>query len=63
MFDSISGIFWQFTWRFAAPILLAGILAASVVFELTSSPTYSIWNKETVGTNDHTDPEVSMGFL
>ena len=42
------GLYWQFTWRFAAPILLAGILTASVVFELTSSPTYSVWNKDTV---------------
>ena len=44
----LSGLYWQFTWRFAAPILLAGILTASVVFELTSSPTYSVWNKDTV---------------
>ena len=47
-FCLFSGWYWQLTWRFVAPILLAGILIVSVVFELTSSPMYTVWNRETV---------------
>lgn len=48
------GWYWQITWRFVAPVLLVGILIASIIFQLTSSPRYSAWNKNT-GKSDKQD--------
>ncbi|TRY67705.1 hypothetical protein TCAL_11438 [Tigriopus californicus] len=40
------GFYWQFTWRFLAPLTLAIILVASIAGELISSSSYSAWNME-----------------
>jgi len=42
------GWYWQLTWRFMAPIVLAVILVASIIFQLQASPTYSAWDKDEV---------------
>jgi len=41
------GIFWQLTWRFVAPVVIAVILVSSVVKELMSKPTYWPWRDAT----------------
>ena len=38
------GWYWQITWRFIAPVLIAGILLASIVQQLLVLPTYNAWN-------------------
>jgi len=42
------GWYWQITWRFVAPSLLAIIVVASIIFQFQATPTYSAWNKEEV---------------
>lgn len=40
------GMYWQIMWRFVSPALMAAIIASSMYFMLTNTPTYSAWNKE-----------------
>ena len=35
-------------WRFVSPALMSAIIASSLYFMLTNTPTYAAWNKETV---------------
>ena len=42
-------MYWQIMWRFVSPALMAAIIASSMYFMLTNTPTYSAWNKEKVG--------------
>ncbi|XP_063905609.1 sodium-dependent neutral amino acid transporter B(0)AT3 isoform X2 [Zophobas morio] len=38
------GIYWQVTWRFLAPIIMAVILVASIVAMVEKHPTYDAWS-------------------
>ncbi|XP_014475460.1 PREDICTED: sodium- and chloride-dependent transporter XTRP3 isoform X1 [Dinoponera quadriceps] len=38
------GAYWQFTWRFLAPIIMVCILVSSVASMFIKKPTYSAWN-------------------
>ncbi|CAH2004295.1 unnamed protein product [Acanthoscelides obtectus] len=40
------GIYWQVTWRFLAPIIMAVILVSSVVSMVIKHPTYQAWSRE-----------------
>ena len=42
------GLYWQFTWRFLAPLVLTVILLWSTYLQLTKHPEYPTWNKELV---------------
>lgn len=42
------GFYWQVTWRFAAPLVLASVVIATLVSQFLTHPEYSIWNKEKV---------------
>lgn len=42
------GIYWQLTWRYFGPLIMAAILVSSVVFMIVKNPTYSAWNAELV---------------
>ncbi|XP_071864975.1 sodium- and chloride-dependent transporter XTRP3 isoform X1 [Bombus fervidus] len=38
------GIYWQFTWRFLAPIIMVCILLTSIASMFIKKPTYSAWD-------------------
>ncbi|XP_060820671.1 sodium- and chloride-dependent transporter XTRP3 isoform X2 [Bombus pascuorum] len=38
------GIYWQFTWRFLAPIIMVCILLSSIASMFIKKPTYSAWD-------------------
>ena len=40
--------YWPAMWVVVAPILMASILVASIVFQLINPATYSTWNAEKV---------------
>ncbi|XP_022906490.1 sodium-dependent neutral amino acid transporter B(0)AT3 isoform X2 [Onthophagus taurus] len=40
------GIFWQFTWRFLAPLIMFVILVSSIVDMVVRNPTYQAWHAE-----------------
>lgn len=40
------GLYWQLTWRFFAPVMLAGILVSSIFFHIKHHPTYSAWQQD-----------------
>lgn len=42
------GIYWQLTWRYFGPVIMACILVSSVVFMIIKNPTYGAWNEELV---------------
>jgi len=42
------GLYWQITWRFVAPILLTTIVVASIISQVTKSPSYTAWDVEQV---------------
>lgn len=42
------GIYWQVTWRFLAPIIMAVILVASIVAMVEKHPTYDAWSPKKV---------------
>ena len=37
------GLYWQLTWRFIAPVMLAIILVASIVRQIQVTPVYNAW--------------------
>ncbi|XP_011173559.1 sodium- and chloride-dependent transporter XTRP3 [Solenopsis invicta] len=41
------GLYWQITWRFLAPLIMAGILLFSVGSMFITKPQYSAWNATT----------------
>lgn len=45
------GWYWQITWRFLAPIIMVGILIASVVQMIRNKPKYPAWNASLVRIN------------
>lgn len=42
------GLYWQLTWRYIGPAIMACILVSSVVFMIIKNPTYGAWNAELV---------------
>ncbi|KAG5865600.1 hypothetical protein JTB14_020734 [Gonioctena quinquepunctata] len=40
------GLYWQITWRFLAPFIMAVILISSVISMIIDHPKYQAWNKE-----------------
>ncbi|KAF3430406.1 hypothetical protein E2986_10010 [Frieseomelitta varia] len=38
------GVYWQFTWRFLAPIIMVCILLSSIASMFIKKPTYSAWD-------------------
>lgn len=42
------GLYWQITWRYLAPVIMAIILASSVVSMSINHPEYQAWSKEEV---------------
>lgn len=42
------GWYWQLTWRFLAPLIMAGILVSSVVCMFIQKPEYSAWDASQV---------------
>ncbi|XP_057325317.1 sodium- and chloride-dependent transporter XTRP3 isoform X1 [Microplitis mediator] len=38
------GLYWQITWRFLAPVLMAMVLISSIVSMILKRPQYSAWN-------------------
>uniref|UniRef100_A0A1A9VXI1 Transporter n=1 Tax=Glossina austeni TaxID=7395 RepID=A0A1A9VXI1_GLOAU len=40
------GLYWQLTWRYIGPAIMACILVSSVVFMIIKNPTYGAWNAE-----------------
>lgn len=42
------GIYWQFTWRFLAPIIMVCILLSSIASMFIKKPTYSAWDASRV---------------
>ena len=41
------GPFWQLTWRFVSPALMAAIILSSVYFMMSHWPTYTAWDRAT----------------
>lgn len=41
-------IFWQVTWRFISPLIMIVILIFYFVTQVTQSPTYLVWDQESV---------------
>ena len=41
------GPFWQVTWRFVSPALMAAIILSSVYFMMSHWPTYTAWDRAT----------------
>ena len=41
------GPFWQLTWRFVSPALMAAIILSSVYFMMSHWPTYTAWDRHT----------------
>ncbi len=56
------GPFWQITWRFVAPILVAAIMVSSVISEVVNTPMYKAWNRETAESEDRTYPGWCLGI-
>jgi len=42
--------FYYYMWKFVTPVLLLGLLAASLIQLGLSPPSYSAWNQQLVGT-------------
>lgn len=40
--------YWQLMWRFVAPVLIAVLIASSIIKELMSTSYYLAWNSELV---------------
>lgn len=38
------GVYWQFTWRFLAPIIMVCILVSSIISMVVKKPQYSAWD-------------------
>lgn len=41
-------IFWQVTWRVISPLIMIFILVFYFVTQVTKSPTYLVWDEESV---------------
>ena len=42
------GIYWQITWRYIGPVIMALILVSSILCMIIDNPKYGAWNKEKV---------------
>lgn len=42
------GLYWQWTWRYIGPVIMACILVSSIVCLAIDKPTYSAYKKEEV---------------
>ena len=42
------GIYWQMTWRYIGPVIMAVILVSSIISMIVKNPTYGAWDAATV---------------
>ncbi|CAM1298491.1 SLC6A19 (predicted) [Pycnogonum litorale] len=48
MCGSAPGKYWQYTWRFIAPVILLGVFISSLIYRVFKPLQYKAWNKELV---------------
>lgn len=56
------GLYWQVTWRFLSPALMAVIVASSSYFMFTHHPTYSAWDRAQAETVSRPYSDWSLGL-
>ncbi|TMW52100.1 hypothetical protein DOY81_002817, partial [Sarcophaga bullata] len=56
------GIYWQLTWRYFGPLIMACILVSSIVCMIIKNPTYSAWNAELGAVEAKSYPPWVMGI-
>lgn len=42
------GLYWQMTWRYIGPVIMAVILVSSIISMIVKNPTYGAWDAATV---------------
>lgn len=47
------GAYWQFTWRFLAPIIMVCILVSSIISMVVKKPQYSAWDASRVSSGKY----------